>query len=126
MSEVGIEHGFLFRFDAIEGGELGGRRTDGIHQANAHQNLGANTRGEVLNVYVAQSVPNRVCALMKRVMVAKPTLQFGIGAARQVHFPHALVIAQEGKLWRGLFNRRQSRARKREGAALTSAARSQT
>ena len=54
VGEVGVDHHVLFGGDFVVGGELGRRRTDGVHEPGVKEDLGLNARGEKLDVDVAE------------------------------------------------------------------------
>ena len=122
MAEVGVDHDVLLGRDFVVGGELRTRGADGVHQAGEHEDLGFDARGEVLQVDVAELGEDFGFALVARVEEAEVIFELGVGVLGLVHFPDALVVAEEGEDGGGAFDARfEGGAGDGEGAALGAA-----
>ena len=119
VGEVGVDYHVLFGGDFVVGGELGRRRTDGVHEAGVKEDFGLNARGEKLDVDVAEFFKNGGFALVAGIEGAEVEAEFFVGGFSLVHFPDALVVAEKRVDGSDAFEARLKRgAGEGEGTAL--------
>ena len=98
MAEVGVDDGPFGRVDLVEGSVLGGRRADLVHETDAHQHLGLDPGGKVLDIDVAQASEDLFLTFVAGVEVAEPLAQLGVGVLVHIEIPDAFVVAQEREI----------------------------
>jgi hypothetical protein len=77
VGKIGVDFEAFGGADFVVGRELCGWRADLVAQADSHVNLGANARGEMLDIDVAQSGEKLSFALVQRVAPAEVIADFG-------------------------------------------------
>lgn len=95
VREVGVDHDVLLRGDFVVRGKLRTRRADVVHEPGEQQDLRLDAGGEKLDVDIAELREDFLLAFMPRIEGTEKQPQFLVGVRGVVHFPDALVVAQE-------------------------------